>query len=111
MPSSYGIGDQKIIEAVKIGKLDEKELDQTVERLLKIIFKAIDNRKRGTTYDKQAHHKLARKIAGESMVLLKNQDNILPLKKRRNHSDNRSICEKAKIPRRRKLTRQPNKTR
>ena len=81
MPSSYGIGDQKIIEAVKIGKLDEKELDQTVERLLKIIFKAIDNRKRGTTYDKQAHHKLARKIAGESMVLLKNQDNILPLKK------------------------------
>lgn len=81
MPSSYGIGDQKIIEAVKIGKLDEKELDQTVERLLKIIFKAVDNRKRGTTYDKQAHHKLARKIAGESMVLLKNQDNILPLKK------------------------------
>ncbi len=81
MPSSYGIGDQKIIEAVKIGKLDEKELDQTVERLLKIIFKAVDNRKRGTTYDKQAHHKLARKIAGESIVLLKNQDNILPLKK------------------------------
>ena len=81
MPSSYGIGDQKIIEAVKIGKLDEKELDQTVERLLKIIFKAVDNRNRGTTYDKQAHHKLARKIAGESMVLLKNQDNILPLKK------------------------------
>ena len=81
MPSSYGIGDQKIIEAVKIGKLDEKVLDQTVERLLKIIFKAVDSRKRGTTYDQQAHHKLARKIAGESMVLLKNQDNILPLKK------------------------------
>jgi beta-glucosidase len=81
MPSSYGIGDKKIIEAVKRGELDEKELDQTVERLLKIIFKAVDNRKRGTTYDKQAHHKLARKIAGESMVLLKNQDNILPLKK------------------------------
>jgi len=81
MPSSYGIGDKKIIEAVKRGELDEKVLDQTVERLLKIIFKAVDNRKRGTTYDKQAHHKLARKIAGESMVLLKNQDNILPLKK------------------------------
>lgn len=81
MPSSYGIGDQKIIEAVKMGRLNEKVLDQTIERLLKIIFKAVDNRKRGTTYDKQAHHKLARKIAGESMVLLKNQDNILPLKK------------------------------
>jgi len=81
MPSSYGIGDKKIIEAVKRGELDEKVLDQTVERLLKIIFKAVDSRKRGTTYDQQAHHKLARKIAGESMVLLKNQDNILPLKK------------------------------
>ena len=81
MPSSYGIGDKKIIEAVKRGELDEKVLDQTVERLLKIIFKAVDSRKRGTTYDQQAHHKLAIKIAGESMVLLKNQDNILPLKK------------------------------
>nr|WP_196793042.1 glycoside hydrolase family 3 protein [Petrotoga mobilis] len=45
MPSSFGIGDDKIIQAVKNGQLEEKVLDETVERLLKIIFKAIDNRK------------------------------------------------------------------
>ena len=81
MPSSYGVGDKKIIEAVKRGELDEKVLDQTVERLLKIIFKAIENRKENATYNKEEHHKLARKIAAESIVLLKNQDNILPIKK------------------------------
>lgn len=81
MPSSYGIGDKKIVEAVKNGELDEKVLDKTVERLLKIIFKAIENRKENTTYSKEEHHKLARKIAGESIVLLKNKDNVLPIKK------------------------------
>ncbi|RLL90101.1 glycosyl hydrolase family 3, partial [Petrotoga sp. HKA.pet.4.5] len=81
MPSSFGIGDNKIIQAVKNGQLEEKVLDETVERLLKIIFKAIDNRKQNATYDKEAHHQLARKIARESMVLLKNEDDILPIKK------------------------------
>jgi len=81
MPSSFGIGDNKIIQAVKNGQLEEKVLDETIERLLKIIFKAIDNRKQNATYDKEAHHQLARKIARESMVLLKNEDNILPIKK------------------------------
>ncbi|MGY4687603.1 glycoside hydrolase family 3 C-terminal domain-containing protein [Petrotoga sp. DB-2] len=81
MPSSFGIGDNKIIQAVKNGQLEEKVLDETVERLLKIIFKAIDHRKQNATYDKEAHHQLARKIARESMVLLKNEDDILPFKK------------------------------
>jgi len=81
MPSSFGIGDNKIIQAVKSGQLEEKVLDETVERLLKIIFKAIDNRKQNAIYDKEAHHQLARKIARESMVLLKNEDDILPFKK------------------------------
>jgi len=81
MPSSYGINDKKIVEAVKSGKLPEEVLDRAVERLLRIIFKAIDNKKEGATYDKLAHHKLARDVAKECMVLLKNEDKILPLKK------------------------------
>jgi len=81
MPSSFGIGDNKIIQAVKNDQLEEKVLDETVERILKIIFKAIDSRRQNVVYDKEAHHKLARKIARESMVLLKNDDNILPIKK------------------------------
>lgn len=81
MPSSHGINDKKIVEAVKSGKLPEEVLDRAVERLLKIIFKAIDNKKEGATYDKIAHHQLARDVAKECIVLLKNEDNILPLKK------------------------------
>lgn len=81
MPSSYGINDKKIVEAIKSGKLLEEVLDRAVERLLRIIFKAIDNKKEGATYDKLAHHNLARDIAKECIVLLKNENNILPLKK------------------------------
>lgn len=79
MPSSHGIGDKKIVEEVKAGLLQESVLDKAVERLLNIIFKAIDNKKENTAYDKDAHHGLARAVARECMVLLKNDDNILPL--------------------------------
>lgn len=80
MPGSGGIDDKKIVEAVKSGKLSEDVLDKAVERILRIVFKAIENKKEGFTYDKEAHHELAVRVARESMVLLKNQDNILPLK-------------------------------
>lgn len=81
MPYDGGNGDKKIIEAVKSGKLPEEVLDRAVERILKIVFKAIENKKENATYDKEAHHKLAREIARECFVLLKNENNILPLKK------------------------------
>ena len=80
MPSSGGIRDKKIVEAVKNGKLSEEVLDMAVKRLLNIIFKALDNKKENASYDKKAHHALARKVAEQCMVLLKNDDNILPLK-------------------------------
>ncbi|MFU0799664.1 MAG: glycoside hydrolase family 3 C-terminal domain-containing protein [Xylanivirga thermophila] len=81
MPSSGGTGDRKIIDAVKKGVLSESVLDEAVERLLRIIFKAIDNKREGATYDEDVHHQLAREVARECMVLLKNEDEILPLKK------------------------------
>lgn len=81
MPSSNGLGDRKIVAAVKNGQLSEQTLDRAVERLLNIIFKAVDNKKENASYDKEVHHKLAKEAATESMVLLKNEDKILPLKK------------------------------
>ncbi|MFP5106212.1 glycoside hydrolase family 3 C-terminal domain-containing protein [Neobacillus sp. C211] len=81
MPSSNGIGDQKIVDAVKSGKLSEEKLNKAVERLLRIIFMAVDHKKENAVYDKDAHHQLAREMARESMVLLKNEEAILPLKK------------------------------
>ncbi|MDH4421519.1 MULTISPECIES: glycoside hydrolase family 3 C-terminal domain-containing protein [Bacillus] len=81
MPSSFGIGEKKIIEAINCGELCVEKLDQAVERLLYIIFKAADNQLENAMYSKDEHHQLAREVASESMVMLKNEDSILPLKK------------------------------
>ncbi|PFD39236.1 glycosyl hydrolase [Bacillus cereus] len=81
MPSSFGIGEKKIVAAVNGGELSVEKLDQAVERLLNIIFKAYDNQLENAVYSKDAHHQLAREVASESMVMLQNKDSILPLKK------------------------------
>lgn len=67
-----------VVEAVQSGKLDETVLDESVSRILKIVFKAAETKKSGS-FDKPSHHALARQIAAEGMVLLKN-NGILPLK-------------------------------
>ena len=81
MPSSGGINDKKIVEAVRSGKLDEAVVDQAVERILNIIFRFTENAKPDTPWDKEAQHQLAAEIAADCMVLLKNDDTILPLRK------------------------------
>lgn len=69
---------QAVVEAVRSGKLDEAILDESLRRILRIVLKAAETAK-GEKFDAAAHHALARKIAGEGMVLLKN-DGILPLR-------------------------------
>ena len=81
MPSSGGINDKKIVEAVRSGKLDEAVVDQAVERILNIIFRFTENAKPDTPWDKEAQHQLAAEIAADCMVLLKNDDKILPIRK------------------------------
>ena len=66
-----------VVEAIRTGKLDEKVLDNSVFRILRIVFKAAEKAK-GGDFDVQAHHALARRVAGEGIVLLKN-DGTLPL--------------------------------
>ncbi len=79
MPSSRGINDKKVEEAVKKNPEIEKTLDETCERLLKWIFEFQDNREKGE-FDFAKHHEIARELEEECIVLLKN-DGILPLKK------------------------------
>ncbi|MEK4362305.1 glycoside hydrolase family 3 C-terminal domain-containing protein [Paenibacillus sp. FSL M8-0212] len=79
MPTSGGIGERKVINAVESGQLPLDKLDRAVERLLTLIFNAVDQKQEGATYNKDEHHQLARKVAAESMVLLKNEESILPL--------------------------------
>ena len=81
MPSSGGVNDAKIVEAVKCGVIDENTLDERVDKLVDIILRGKANKKPGYKYDVKAHNLLARQIAEQSMVLLKNEDNILPLKR------------------------------
>jgi len=79
MPSSHGDGKKAIVEAVENGSLSEESLDRAAERMLKIIFKAVENDRDDLNYSKDEHHQLAREIAADSMVLLKNEESILPL--------------------------------
>jgi beta-glucosidase len=82
MPGSGGANDRKIVEAVRSGKLKESVLDAAVKRLLGIIYKGLDNLDGKTSYDQAEHHALAREVAAECMVLLKNEGGILPLAKK-----------------------------
>ena len=79
MPASGGINDAKIVEAVRSGELDEAILDRAVERILTVNYRYLENAKPDTPWDKEADHLLSARIAGECMVLLKNEDGILPL--------------------------------
>ena len=79
MPASGGFNDRKIVEAVRSGKLDEAIVDQAVERILNIVFRFTENAKPETPWDKEAQHLLAAEVAADCMVLLKNEDGVLPL--------------------------------
>lgn len=71
----------KIVDAVKNGQLTEEELDASVRRILTLIKKGTENKKEDAVYDVRAHHLLARKAAEESAVLLKNEQDALPIEK------------------------------
>ncbi len=80
MPSSCGVNDKLIVEAVKSGKLDETVLNETVCRILDIVYRFVENRDNTAVFDRDEQHALSREVAEGSLVLLKNEG-ILPLKK------------------------------
>ncbi len=80
MPSSGMVNTQKIIDAVNNEVLDMETLDKSVERVLELIFKAVEKKTLNISDDiKSINHKKAGKIAGECIVLLKNEQKILPI--------------------------------
>lgn len=78
MPGSEGVNDKLIVEAVKNGTLEESVLDTAVERILNIVYRYTENRDKQATWDQDQDHEMAKKIAEETIVLLKNED-VLPL--------------------------------
>jgi len=78
MPGPQDRRVKAVAEAVRSGDLDSTLLDASVRRILQTVAKAQATPK-GGDFDADAHHELARRVAAEGMVLLKN-DGILPLK-------------------------------
>ena len=81
MPSSHGVNDKKIVESVNNGTLDEKLVDNAVRNVLNLINKSEHAASDDAQWDKESQHQLARKIASECAVLLKNENSLLPLDK------------------------------
>ena len=96
MPTSGDLNTQRIIEAVNNGVLDEAVLDERVDAVVDLILKSKPALEAEHTYDIEAHHAIARRVAEGSMVLLKNDDGILPLKSGQKIA---VIGEMAKAPR------------
>ncbi len=79
MPPNLGVSDAAIVTAVRTGQLDEAVLDATVARVLRLVDRATANTQPPPILDAYAHHALARARATECAVLLKNEDDLLPL--------------------------------
>ena len=80
MPGSGDYHAKKIVEAVHAGHLSRDELDAVVVPLLAVVLKAKDLHEDGIIFDIDQHDRLARTAASESIVLLKNRGDLLPLR-------------------------------
>ncbi|MEY9852403.1 beta-glucosidase [Leifsonia sp. EB41] len=78
MPSTGGVTDAQLVAAVRDGSLAESVLDTAADRVIDLVGKALAGADAGATYDAEAHHALAREVAGRTIVLLKNEG-VLPL--------------------------------
>ena len=96
MPSSGGYNTKKIIDAVNNGELSEDVLNERADTVIDLIIKSKPALDKGCDFSFDDHHAVARKVAEGSMVLLKNDDGILPLKQGAKVAD---IGELAAAPR------------
>ncbi|WP_431222446.1 beta-glucosidase [Serratia sp. L9] len=70
---------QELLQANNRGEIPSDIMDTACLRMLTLLDKVQQHRKPGTKADYQQHHQLAQRLAAESIVLLKNEDDILPL--------------------------------
>ncbi len=96
MPSSGTLNAERIVAAVENGELDEAVLDERIDMVVDLILKSKPALEKDFKFDIEEHHAVARKVAEGSMVLLKNEDNVLPLKEGQKIA---VIGEMAKAPR------------
>ncbi|HKM42943.1 MAG TPA: glycoside hydrolase family 3 C-terminal domain-containing protein [Limnochordia bacterium] len=78
MPASWGVSAEQVGQDLSSGRLTEQELNKSVRRVLELVYKSQAKRQEPNC-DLDANHALAQRIAAESAVLLKNDEDILPL--------------------------------
>jgi len=77
MPGPADAGDQALADAAGDGRLDPALLQTAADRVRALVERA--GARTPGDYDAEAHHELAREIAGRAIVLLKNDGGVLPL--------------------------------
>lgn len=78
MPETQRDKDE-LLQAIQQNEIPVSVLDTACLRMLTLVDKVQQHRKPGTQASYAQHHQLAQLLAAESIVLLKNEDNILPL--------------------------------
>lgn len=79
MPAAGDDSPCQLVKAVKDGTIDEKIVDERVDQLLDLV---LAERKSGeTSFDAAKQHQAAEAAAEKCLVLLKNDEHLLPLKK------------------------------
>lgn len=81
MPGGSKFMERAALEAVQKGTLKEEDIDACAERILRLVEKGQKAAKlhENQVVDLEAHHELAQKVAEQGAVLLKNEDDILPI--------------------------------
>ncbi len=96
MPTSGSLNAEKIVKAVGSGELDEAVLNERTDMVVDLILKSKAALETEHEADYDENHEVARRVAEGSMVLLKNEDGVLPLKEGQKIA---VIGEMAKSPR------------
>ena len=83
MPTTGGDSPNQLKAAIYEGRISEEEVDKRVDELLDVVLavRAAADKYKGKPFNVEEHHKFAEKASEQSIVLLRNEDNILPLKK------------------------------
>ena len=79
MPATGGVTDADVVAAVEAGTLDATVVARAAERVTTLTRRVTESRSSTATFDADAHHELAREAAARSIVLLKNENDLLPL--------------------------------
>jgi len=83
MPHVSAVNDEIVLDALKTGKIDVKIVDDLIREILTVVFKAKSLQKENATFNEKEHHAFARNVESQAVTLLKNNNDILPITKKK----------------------------